>query len=267
MLDENPNPTEDEVRYWLAGNLCRCTGYDKIVRAVLDARNGALIDLKVLTQRRERNVSQNGHKVIGTRPIRHDGVDKVTGRAIYGADIQLTGLLHGAIKRSPHPHARIKHIDTSRAEAHPGVRAVVTAHDLPQIADKLADLGEAIVNLRDASNNVLAYGKVLYKGHAVAGVAAINLHVAQEAVELIDVEYEVLPHVTGVLEAMEDGAPILHEDMKTTSMGEETDKVSNIANHFQHKMGEPDGRFRGSRRGDRAGVHDPDRPPGLHRNP
>ena len=188
-------------------------------------------------------MSQNGHKVIGTRPIRHDGVDKVTGRAIYGADIQLTGLLHGAIKRSPHPHARIKNIDTSRAEAHPGVRAVVTAHDLPQIADKLADLGEAIVNLRDASNNVLAYGKVLYKGHAVAGVAATNLHVAQEAVELIDVEYEVLPHVTSVLEAMEDGAPILHEDMKTTSMGEETDKVSNVANHFQHKMGEPDDGF------------------------
>ena len=188
-------------------------------------------------------MSQNGHKVIGTRPIRHDGVDKVTGRAIYGADIQLTGLLHGAIKRSPHPHARIKNIDTSRAEAHPGVRAVVTAHDLPQIADKLADLGEAIVNLRDASNNVLAYGKVLYKGHAVAGVAATNLHVAQEAVELIDVEYEVLPHVTGVLEAMEDGAPILHEDMKTTSMGEETEKVSNVANHFQHKMGEPDDGF------------------------
>ena len=188
-------------------------------------------------------MSQNGHKVIGSRPIRHDGVDKVTGRAIYGADIQLTGLLYGAIKRSPHPHARIKDIDTSRAEAHPGVRAVVTAHDLPQIADKLADLGEAIVNLRDASNNVLAYGKVLYKGHAVAGVAAVNLHVAQEAVELIDVEYEPLDHVTGVLEAMEDGAPILHEDMKTTSMGEETDKVSNVANHFQHKMGEPDDGF------------------------
>ncbi len=188
-------------------------------------------------------MSQNGHKVIGTRPIRHDGVDKVTGRAIYGADIQLTGLLFGAIKRSPHPHARIKNIDTSRAETHPGVRAVVTAHDLPQIADKIADLGEAIVNLRDSSNNVLAYGKVLYKGHAVAGVAAINIHVAQEAVELIDVEYEPLPHVTGVLEAMKDDAPILHEDMKTTSMGEETDKVSNIANHFQHKMGEPDDGF------------------------
>ena len=194
-------------------------------------------------------------------------MDKVTGRAIYGADIQLTGLLHGAVKRSPHPHARIKNIDTSRAEAHPGVRAVVTAHDLPQIADKLADLGEAIVNLRDASNNVLAYGKVLYKGHAVAGVAATNLHVAQEAVELIDVEYEVLPHVTGVLEAMEDDAPILHEDMKTTSMGEENRKGQQRRQSLPAQDGRTGRRFRGSRRGDRAGVHDADRPPGLHRDP
>ena len=128
-------------------------------------------------------MSQNGHKVIGTRPIRHDGVDKVTGRAIYGADIQLTGLLFGAIKRSPHPHAKIKNIDTTRAAAHPGVKAVVTAKDLPQIEDKIADLGESVGNLREMSNNVLAYDKALYKGHAVAGVAAVNLHVAQEALE------------------------------------------------------------------------------------
>ena len=103
-------------------------------------------------------MATNGYNVIGTRPIRHDGADKVTGRAIYGADIQLTGLLYGAILRSPHPHARIIKIDTSRAEALPGVKAVATAEDLPQAADKMADLGETIVNLRDASNNVLAYG-------------------------------------------------------------------------------------------------------------
>ena len=188
-------------------------------------------------------MSQNGHKVIGTRPIRHDGVDKVTGRAIYGADIQLTGLLFGAIKRSPHPHAKIKNIDTTRAAAHPGVKAVVTAKDLPQIEDKIADLGESVGNLREMSNNVLAYDKALYKGHAVAGVAAVNLHVAQEALELIDIEYELLPHVTNVLEAMEDSAPILHEHLKTNSMGEETDKISNIASHFQHKMGDPESGF------------------------
>ncbi len=188
-------------------------------------------------------MSTNGYKVIGTRPIRHDGVDKVTGRALYGADIRLTGMLHGKILRSPHAHARIKNIDTSKAEALPGVKAVATAADLPQVADKIADLGEAIVNLRDASNNVLAYGKVLYKGHAVAGVAATNPHIAEEALGLIDVSYEVLPHVTGVREAMKDDAPILHEDMKMTEMGEETDKISNIASHFQHKQGDPEKGF------------------------
>lgn len=184
------------------------------------------------------------YKVIGTRPIRHDGVDKVTGRALYGADIHLPGLLHGKILRSPHAHARIKKIDTRKAEALPGVKAVATAHDLPQIADKIADLGEAVVNLRDASNNVLAYGKVLYKGHAVAAVAATSPHIAEEALDLIDVEYEVLPAVTWVLDAMKEDAPILHEDMKTRSMGEETDRISNVANHFQHKQGDPEKGFK-----------------------
>lgn len=189
-------------------------------------------------------MGKNGYKIIGTRPIRHDGVDKVTGRAMYGADIHLTGMLYGAILRSPHPHARIVSIDTSRAKALPGVRAVVTAENLPKASDKMADLGESVVNLRDASNNVMAYGKVLYKGHAIAGVAAINIHIAREATRLIDVKYELLPHVTSVLDAMKDGAPILHEDMKTRSLGVETDKVSNIANHFQHKKGDPDAGFK-----------------------
>src|SRR5688572_11948972 len=76
-------------------------------------------------------LSTQEYDVVGTRPVRHDGVDKVTGRAIYGADIRLNGLLHGKVLRSPHAHARIKRIDTSKAEAHPGVRAVVTAADLP----------------------------------------------------------------------------------------------------------------------------------------
>lgn len=188
-------------------------------------------------------MSTNGYKVIGSRPIRHDGVDKVTGRAKYGADVQLTGMLYGKVLRSPHPHAKLKSIDTSKAEALPGVKAVATAADLPQIADKIADLGEAIVNLRDSSNNVLAYGKVLYKGHAVAAVAATSRHIAEEALDLIHVEYEPLPHVTSILEAMKDDAPILHEDLKMTEMGEETDKVSNIANHFQHKQGDPEAGF------------------------
>ncbi len=178
------------------------------------------------------------YKVIGTRPIRHDGVDKVTGRALYGADFQTSGLLHGRILRSPHAHARIKSIDTSRAEAYPGVKAAVTAKDFPTVEDKVADLGESTVNLQDLQGNILANKKVLYKGHAVAAVAATDPHTAEEALELIDVEYEVLPPVLDVREAMKDDAPLLHENLKTSSMGETADTPSNIASHLQFKKGD-----------------------------
>ena len=178
------------------------------------------------------------YKVLGTRPIRHDGVDKVTGRALYGADFQTTGLLHGKVLRSPHAHARIKSIDTSRAEAHPGVKAVVTAENLPTAADKIADLGEGAVNLKYLCDNILASDKALYTGHAVAALAANDPHTAEEALELIDVEYELLPPVLEVREAMKDDAPLLHESLKTDAMGEKSEKSSNIASHFQHKKGD-----------------------------
>ena len=179
------------------------------------------------------------YKVIGTRPVRPDGADKVTGRAIYGADMRLTGMLHGKMLRSPHAHARIKSIDTSKAKALPGVRAVVTAHDMPKAEDRMANLGEMSVNVKHLSNNALAYDKVLYRGHAVAAVAATNVHIAEEALGLIEVDYEVLPAAIDVLDAMKDDAPILHEDLKSTDLGQQTDKVSNVVNHFQFKLGEP----------------------------
>ncbi|MCY3775428.1 MAG: hypothetical protein OXH11_05560 [Candidatus Aminicenantes bacterium] len=114
--------------------------------------------------------TQSEFKVIGTRPIRHDGVDKVTGRAQYGADVYLTGMLHGNVLRSPHAHARIVSIDAGKALALPGVKAVVTGQDLPDPGDKIANLGEAAAPLRHLSLNVLARDKVLYQGHAVAAV-------------------------------------------------------------------------------------------------
>ena len=177
------------------------------------------------------------YKVVGTRPIRHDGVDKVTGRALYGADFQAAGLLHGRVLRSPHAHARIKSIDTTRAEAYPGVKAVVTAKDFPQVGDTIADLGEGAVRLKDLQDNVLAGEKALYKGHQVAAVAAINAHIAEEALELIDVEYEVLPPVVDVRKAMKSDAPLLHEDLRTDEMGKQSENPSNVASHFQHKKG------------------------------
>ena len=105
------------------------------------------------------------YKVVGKRPIRHDGVDKVTGKAQYGADIRLPGHLHGKVLRSPHAHARIKSIDTSRAEAHPGVLAVATAKDLAPVPDILAEIGEeAVLSLKYLSNNVLAGGQGALQG-------------------------------------------------------------------------------------------------------
>ena len=189
------------------------------------------------------NGNGNDYKVIGTRPIRHDALDKVTGRASYGADIHLPGMLYGKVLRSPHAHANIKSIDTSKAEAYPGVMATATARDLPALADKMEDIGESIVNLRDASANVLAPGKVLYHGHAVAAVCATTPHIAEEATKLIEVEYEVLPAVTDVREAMKEDAPLLHEDLLTQSMGETAEKPSNVAKHFQHKKGDIDKGF------------------------
>ena len=184
---------------------------------------------------------QNGkqtYQVIGTRPLRHDGVDKVTGRALYGADLRLSGMLYGAVLRSPHAHARILKIDASRAKALPGVKAVVTAADLPSVEDKIADLGETVSNLRYQSNNALAGEKALYYGHAVAAVAAINPHIATEALSLIDVTFEPLPVVLDVREAMAEEAPILLPELRTDTLGQQSDKSSNIGRYFQHAKGD-----------------------------
>ena len=174
------------------------------------------------------------YDVIGTRPVRHDGHNKVTGRDLYGADFQIAGLIHGKVLRSPHAHAVIKSIDTTRAEALPGVQAVVTGKDLPN---------DGSASLRYSRANTLARGKVLYVGHAVAAVAATSPHVAEEALDLIKVEYEPLPSVLTAPEAMKDDAPLLHDDLTTESMGQPSDKVSNIASYSQHRLGDIDEGF------------------------
>ncbi len=164
---------------------------------------------------------------IGTRPIRHDGVDKVTGRAAYGADFSLPGMLHGAVLRSPHAHARIVSIETSAAEAMPGVKAVVTGKDIPPNSAKLVLGGEAALDLRDMGDNLLAHDKVLYHGHAVAAVAATSVDIAREAAQHIKVEYDVLPPVTSIDQAIAPGAPRLHEAI-----------AQNIANRVEFKRGD-----------------------------
>jgi len=183
------------------------------------------------------------YKVIGTRPIRHDGTDKVTGAARYGADTQLPGLLYGKILRSPHAHARILSIDTSKAEALPGVTAVVTSKDLAPAEDKVQEMGEDVTNLMYLSANILAQDKVLYHGHAVAAVAAHSVHVAEEALKLIEVEYELLPPVLDAYEAAQPGAPILLPGLRTTSLGEKGDKQTNVASLLRHERGDLEAGF------------------------
>ena len=167
-------------------------------------------------------LSNTEYKVVGKRPIRHDGYDKVTGKARYGADIHPPGLLHGKVLRSPHAHARVLSIDTSKAEAHRDVRAVITARDLP----------EPPAGNPHVSSNILARGKVLYKGHAIAAVVAGSPHVAEEALSLIDVRYEVLPAVTNVEDAMKGDAPQLHDEYE-----------GNVASHNQLRLGDIDKGF------------------------
>lgn len=184
------------------------------------------------------------YKVIGTRPIRHDGADKVTGRAKYGADVRLTGLLQGFILRSPIAHGRIVSIDTSAAEACPGVHAVITGKDFPDVGDRIAELGEGSVNLRHLSSNIMARDKVLYQGHAVAAVAAENIHIAEEAARLIKVEYEALPPVLDVLKAMDENAPVLNDDVRTVEFGEIiSGGPTNVAKKFFYEQGDPDAAF------------------------
>ncbi|MCY4003057.1 MAG: xanthine dehydrogenase family protein molybdopterin-binding subunit [Rhodospirillales bacterium] len=175
---------------------------------------------------------------IGTRPVRPDGVDKVTGRARFGADVHLPNMLVGKVLRSPHAHARIRSIDASAALALPGVKTVVTRDDFNDLSSEFVPAGEMLVNYRDVVRNVMAREKALFEGHPVAAVAAVSEKVAREALALIDVDYEVLPHVLDVVDAMAPDAPLLHEDMITAGVEPAPTKPSNIAKVVEFKLGD-----------------------------
>ena len=199
------------------------------------------------TSRSQQSQQTQQYDVVGTRPIRHDGLEKVIGAAKFGADTQLSGMLHGKVLRSPHAHARIKSIDTSKAEALPGVTAVVTSKDFPIIGNVIIDLAEG--GSRLLAEHIMAADKARYKGHAVAAVSATSAHIAEAALELIEVDYEVLKPVLSIQESMKDDAPLLHDTMTTHfkmerfARGDDTGAQSNIASHIQHKLGDIDKGF------------------------
>ena len=145
--------------------------------------------------------------------------------------------------RSPHAHARIISIDTSKAEQLPGVKAVVTREDFGDQPSEFIPAGEMMINYKDMVRNVMAREKVLYEGHPVAAVAATSVAIAKRALKLIDVKYEVLPHVIDVVEAMQPGAPLLHDDLFTVGVEPKPDKPSNVAKRIEITLGDIDAGF------------------------
>ncbi len=179
---------------------------------------------------------EKDYKVVGSRVKRPDGIDKVTGRARYGADASAPGGLVGRILRSPHPHAQIVKINTAKAEKLAGVKAVITNADLPDLTN--GDQGMAHI-----LENCMARGRALYDGHAVAAVAAIDEQTAAKALKLIDVKYKKLPHVTDVDEAMKPDAPVLHSNMFTRGVEPKPTQPSNISARTQMGYGDVEAGF------------------------
>ncbi|MEW5937287.1 MAG: molybdopterin cofactor-binding domain-containing protein [Candidatus Thermoplasmatota archaeon] len=199
LIDRSPDPTEEEIKNALGGNLCRCTGYSAIIRAVKHWKRYQDGDGKPGKKRDD----LDRYRVVGRSVPRVDAHDKVTGRAKYTGDLYFPNMLYGRILGSRVAHGRIKRIDTSKAEVLPGVVAVITGRDVPDI--------KYGVSPARYDEYVLAKDKVRYVGDEVAAVAAVDDETAQRAVRLIDVEYEELPAVFSPEEAMRDGAPQLHE--------------------------------------------------------
>jgi CO/xanthine dehydrogenase Mo-binding subunit len=190
------------------------------------------------------DVAPSRYKWVGTRPIRPDGVPKVTGRAMYGADLAYPGTLYGKVVRSPHAHARIRSINTEKAKALPGVKAVITGADFPNQNFEYIGPERVAVNFWHVTRNVMAREKALYEGHAVAAIAAINKEVAEEAEALIEIDYEVLPHVIDVDDAMADNAPLLFEDMITRGVEPTPTKPSNVSKRLDFAIGDVEKGFK-----------------------
>ncbi len=171
------------------------------------------------------------YKIIGTSPVKHDGFDKVTGRAKFAADFFLPGMLVGKFLRSPHPHAILKRIDTSKAEKAPGVKAVVTRDDFPEL--------KAGTGGGDMSRIAMAREKVYWEGHPVAAVAATSEAAAKRALKLIEVEYEPLPFVIDPVDAMKADAPILHDYLRTKGVkGPDAEKKTNVVERLELSVGD-----------------------------
>ena len=223
LLDENPRPDEKEIRVAISSNLCRCTGYSKI----LDAAK-AVVD-RAATPGAASSGNGNAKSEddpVGSRMVRTDAAEKVTGRAVYAEDIRLPRMIYGVLVRSPHAHAEILSIDTSEAEKLPGVKAVVTGHDV--------EMGYYGIDLQD--QQIFALKKARFMGEPVAAVAATTRDIAREAASKVKVEYQKLPDVFDAEEAIASDAPLVHDSVNTYEHNWESDRKGNLC--FQAWVGE-----------------------------
>ena len=264
LLDRNPNPTEEEIREAMSGVLCRCTGYVKIVQAVKRAaaylrgepaepfrpvmarlspdESPAPIVEHYYNQIKEQEIAHpplvisppdmEPLAIVGQPKLKVDAVKLATGRPAFTDDIKLEGMLYGALLTSPHAHANIKRIDASKARALPGVHAVLTYEDIPRV--KYASGGQSYPQPLPY-DQVSLDNKVRHEGDRVAVVAAETPEIAQRALRLIEVEYEVLPHVLDPEAAMQDGAPVIHDEPDTEGI---YDPQHNIVHHIEAEGGD-----------------------------
>jgi len=230
LLDRNPDPTEGEIREAMSGVLCRCTGYVRIVQAVQRAAQGA--ESNSFLPRMISPPEMESLRVIGQPENKVDGVKLAAGRPVFTDDVTLPGMLYGALLTSPHAHARIKRIDASKASALPGVRAVLTHDDIPRV--KYASGGQSHPQ-PPPFDQVSLDDKVRHVGDRVAVVAAETPELAQRALRLIEVEYEVLPHVLDAEAAMREGAPVIHDEPDTEGL---YDRQRNIVHRIEAEVGD-----------------------------
>lgn len=232
LLSDNPAPSRDEIRHAISGNICRCTGYQKIVDAIEEAAEALRRESDTPTGD-GRQIQEDYHQLVGTSSSRSDLVWHVKGKAAYVDDIDLPDMAYGKILRSEYAHAIISNIDTSEAEQMEGVLAVVTGSEVPEGYFGV-DLWDQLVFARD---------KVRCRGDAVAAVAAVDLETAEAAVRQIRVDYQPLPAVFDAEEAMQDEAPIIHENLSEYTLSFDTEREGNVCTKASVQYGDTEAGF------------------------